>query len=470
MTILREEIHTPRAVPEVFRYVANFANCEQWDPGVVSAERTSGGPLGAGSLFRVACKLPVGKLWLDYEIVEWIENERVVLVGECPFFTVTDTIEFRAEGDGTHLVYTAEFDYRKPLGAFAPAVQKPMEEMGRKAVGGLAEALDKDYPAPEISRANAISDRLVLPGVALFARRGYRRGRRHWLPNTGDIAGREVLITGATSGIGYAAAEDFAARGASLTLVARNQEKAETSRQRIIEATGNDQVRIEIAELSLVEDVDALVARLRKRRQPIDVLVNNAGALLNPRQITEEGLEKSFALLLMSPWLLTEGLHPLLAKSDGARVINVVSGGMYSQKLEVEKLNAKHGRYSGSVAYARAKRGLVVLTEEWAESWAADGIVVNAMHPGWADTPGVVTALPEFHRVTRWILRTPEEGADTIVWLATSPAAGKISGKLFLDREPRTTHLLGRTRESEAERKQLLEFLAATREELLATA
>jgi NAD(P)-dependent dehydrogenase (short-subunit alcohol dehydrogenase family) len=133
---------------------------------------------------------------------------------------------------------------------------------------------------------------------------------------------------------------------------------------------------------------------------------------------------------------------------------------MYSQKLEVDALlNDDGDKYSGSTAYAREKRALMVLTEEWARDWADDGIVVNAMHPGWADTPGVQSALPEFRSVMRTVLRSAEEGADTIVWLAVATEAGEVSGKLFLDREVRRTHLLKRTRESESERRKLLEFL-----------
>ncbi len=195
------------------------------------------------------------------------------------------------------------------------------------------------------------------------------------------------------------------------------------------------------------------------------MLVNNAGALVNPREETAEGLEKSFALLLLSPYLLVERLHPLLKKAASqhgvARVVNVLSGGMYAQKIHVDDLQSKKGTYSGSVAYARAKRGLMILTEEWARRWAKDGIVVNAMHPGWADTPGVVEALPEFHRVTERVLRTPEEGADTIVWVAAATEAGKVSGEFWLDRRPHAKHVLPGTRETPTERRELLKALAA---------
>ena len=103
----------------------------------------------------------------------------------------------------------------------------------------------------------------------------------------------------------------------------------------------------------------------------------------------------------------------------------------------------------------------MIVTQQWANEWAGDGIVVNAMHPGWAETRGVETALPTFHRITRPLLRTPEQGADTIVWLAVATEAGALNGQLLLDREPRTAHLKASTREPAAERKHLMAILAA---------
>jgi dehydrogenase/reductase SDR family member 12 len=218
-------------------------------------------------------------------------------------------------------------------------------------------------------------------------------------------------------------------------------------------------VAFEFADLAVMADVDALAQRLLARKLPIDVLINNAGALFNPRAETAEGLEQSFALLLLSPYRLTLALKPLLAQASGSRVVNVVSGGMYTAKLDVPRLQAPKDSYSGAQAYAHCKRALMVVTEQWAEEWAAEGIVVNAMHPGWADTPGVVTSLPAFHRLTRSILRSPAEGADTIVWLAAAPEAALVSGTLFLDREPHTTHLRNGTRETMAQRTALRTYL-----------
>ena len=263
-----------------------------------------------------------------------------------------------------------------------------------------------------------------------------------------------AIVTGAARGIGLATTEVLSERGMRVVMVDRDGtalSDAAAGRQNVLALTHD------------VSDPDAVAAMIRDTLDwagRLDVLINNAGALFNPRQLTDEGLEQSFALLLLSPYRLTLGLNPLLASAEQGRVINVVSGGMYSQALEVESLIMPAQGYSGSVAYARAKRALMVITEEWAQAWEDDGIVVNAMHPGWADTPGVESALPGFHRITRRILRSPEEGADTIVWLAAATEAGEASGQLFLDREPRTPYLVPSKREAAEQRDQLKTFLA----------
>ncbi|NNC54116.1 MAG: SDR family NAD(P)-dependent oxidoreductase, partial [Pseudomonadales bacterium] len=268
-----------------------------------------------------------------------------------------------------------------------------------------------------------------------------------------------AVITGATSGVGLATAKALAETGAKITLVVRNPAKAEKVAQQLREQTGNPSIAIETADMSLMADVASLVDRFIARGEPIHILINNAGALFNPRQETAEGLEKSFALLLLGPYILTEGVQPLLAQAHNARVVNVLSGGMYSQRIRVRDLQSTRGNYSGSVAYARAKRGLMILTEEWTKRWQQDGIAVNAMHPGWADTPGVETALPEFYKITRKFLRTPEQGADTAVWLAAATEAHDVSGEFWLDREQHPSHLSNKTVESADDRTQLLALL-----------
>ena len=335
-----------------------------------------------------------------------------------------------------------------------------MDCVGKTAMAGLQKALDDQYATPAASKIIATGDKLVLPGIWRFTRLGYQTARNRWNAVSAYQGDRHAVITGATSGIGEAAARQLAEMGAKLTLVVRNKEKAESLVARLVDQTGNERIGYEIADLAIMADVHSLCDRLLAAGEPVDMLINNAGALFNPRQQTAEGLEKSFALLLLSPYILTERLYPLLRRSGDARVVNVLSGGMYSQKIRVNDLQSERGKYSGSVAYARAKRGLMIATEAWAERWQNDAIAVNAMHPGWADTPGVESALPDFYRITRRWLRSPDEGADTTVWLATSTEAGRISGKFWLDREQHPSHLSGRTKETPEEREQLLGTLA----------
>ena len=140
-------------------------------------------------------------------------------------------------------------------------------------------------------------------------------------------------------------------------------------------------------------------------------------------------------------------------------MINVSSGGMYTQKIALDDMQCLQGPYSGSVAYARAKRGLVITSEQWAEAWREDGIHVHCMHPGWADTPALESALPGFHHRLRKFLRTPEEGADTITWLATATEANATSGLFWLDRAIHTTHIFKQTRESSEDRTALRQYL-----------
>jgi NAD(P)-dependent dehydrogenase (short-subunit alcohol dehydrogenase family)/uncharacterized protein YndB with AHSA1/START domain len=457
---LDETIEVSRPLKEVFAYVSEFSRIEEWDPGVARGHKLTDGLPGVGSRYKIDMNAGFS---LDYEIIEFEPNARMLMTVNSRIFTAREEILFAETEGGTSVRYIAKFDFPKPLAAANRVYPAAMDKVGKSAMAGLKQALEDDFEPPQASRGLALADRLVLPGIWRFTRLGYKASRKHWKPVSAYLGGRHAIITGATSGTGLATARELAALGASVTLVARNRGKAKEVVAQLKKETGNKNIRVEIADMSLMADVHALADRLLQAGKPVDMLVNNAGALFNPRQQTAEGLEKSFALLLLGPYILTERLQPLLAKAESPRVVNVSSGGMYSQKIHVNDLQSQRGKYSGSVAYARAKRGLMILTEEWAKRWQEDGIAVNAMHPGWADTPGVETALPAFYKATKRLLRSPEEGADTIVWLAASTEAGKVSGKFWLDREQHPSHISKRTRETPQERKQLL----ATLEELL---
>ncbi len=453
---LDETIKVNRPLNEVFAYVSDFSRVEEWDPAVARATRLTDGAPGVDSEYRIEMNAGFS---LDYRVVEFEENTRMLMDVESRFFTAREEILFSESGNGTQVRYIANFDFPLPLATINRLYPKAMDRIGKRAMAGLEDALNDNFAAPQASKLLAAADRLVLPGIWRFTRLGYRNSRRRWKAVSAYQGDRHAVITGATSGIGEATARKLAESGARLTLVARSSDKAEELVANLEAETGNPNIGFEIADLSIMSEVHALCDRLLAAGEPIDMLINNAGALFNPRQQTPEGFEKSFALLLLSPCILTERLYPLLKASKAARVVNVLSGGMYSQKIHVDDLQSQRGSFSGSIAYARAKRGLMILTEEWASRWAGDGIVVNAMHPGWADTPGVETALPGFYRLTKRLLRTPDEGADTAVWLATSTEAGKVSGKFWLDREQHPSHISDSTRETADERQHLLETL-----------
>lgn len=291
-----------------------------------------------------------------------------------------------------------------------------------------------------------------------FTNLGYRLSARNFEPIDVDMSGKTVVITGATAGLGLAAARQLAELGARVVIVGRNPEKTQRVQDEIRTATGSD-VSFQIADLSSMTDVDDLADRLLASEPRIDVLINNAGALFNERSVTDEGLERSLATNLLGHFILTNRLIPRLIESAPSRIVNMSSGGMYSQRLAVDDLQFENGDYTGTAAYARTKRGQVVLTEMWAEQLRGTGVVVNSMHPGWARTPGVSDSLPGFNRFMGPLLRTPEQGADTMVWLAAAPEAAEISGEFLLDRTPRDTHMVARTRETPTERRLLWDRL-----------
>lgn len=461
MISLEEVIEVERPVEACFRYVADFRTTVEWDATALCATKSTGEPVGLGSEFSLVCRAGPTTISIQYTIVEYTPWQSIVLEGKSRWFTVRDVISFEArEGNGTKISYRADFTYHYGLRTLARTTEANMRKMGRKSLLGLRQALQDNNASPAVSLDTAKRDRNLLTALACFTKAGYRRGRRGWAPMSTDMTGKHVVLTGASAGLGFETAVALLEAGASLTLVIRDPDKVTTMQASLHDRTGRQADQVELADLSLLSQVNALSERLLRANRPIDVLINNAGALFNDYDQTSEGIERSTALLLLSPWRLTEALHPLLAGHDApARVINVVSGGMYTQKLECESLVMSENDYRGSIAYARAKRALTVLTELWSAQWQDDDIVVNAMHPGWADTPGVQGALPGFRRLTHRVLRSSQEGADTIVWLARAREADKISGQLFLDREPRTTHLRQRTRETAQERAALQPWL-----------
>jgi NAD(P)-dependent dehydrogenase (short-subunit alcohol dehydrogenase family) len=291
-----------------------------------------------------------------------------------------------------------------------------------------------------------------------FDRMGYERHARAFRPEdlAEDLSGRVCLVTGANSGIGRATALQIARRGAELWLLCRDEERGREAQEALCAESGNERIRFAQVDLSRLTSVRDFVAKFQAKQ--VDVLVHNAGVLPAERHETEDGIELTLATNVIGPYLLTRLLEPKLRAAHRARVIFVSSGGMYPRRLSLADPNWREREFDGVLAYAQTKRMQVVLAELFAERWSDAGIVVHSMHPGWADTPSVRDSLPRFWSLMQSRLRTPEQGADTVVWLAAAPAAAESSGKFWFDRAPRRTHLLPFTRENAEDRRALWEL------------
>lgn len=301
---------------------------------------------------------------------------------------------------------------------------------------------------------SAALDKAVVPG---FSRIGYavRSRLQHWQPLTSfNLIGKTVVITGPTSGLGLETARQLASLGANLVLVARNAEKC----QRVIEelaplCKGNAPVFIQ-ADVADLDQVRTACSQIASQFPRIDVLIHNAGALLNIREMSKQGIEQTIACHVVGPFLMTS---LLISQLQGGRVITVSSGGMYSvglpQASSNQSLQMSVSKYNGTKQYAIAKRAQVTLNEMLAKRYPEIEFV--AMHPGWADTPGVQQSIPLFRKLTAPILRTTNEGADTIVWLSCVHPLPGTNGTFWSDREVRPTHKTPQSRKLDTEANRL---------------
>lgn len=283
-------------------------------------------------------------------------------------------------------------------------------------------------------------------GYAHFGHRGYAARKHTFTPGALDVdlSGRHYVVTGASSGLGRAAAEALAARGGTVHLVCRGAAKAQSVADGIAAKGGNAVVHI--CDLSSLKDVERFAQSWGDNR--VDCLVNNAGVLIHERKESADGFEVAFATNTLGTFTLTELLRPALASTPGSRVITVSSAGMLPASLETEDFQGEAltsgAKIDGSNQYANNKRQQVALTEHWSRKYAKQGIFWAAMHPGWAKTPGVEKSIPGFYNLMKNQMRSSEEGADTIVWLAAADEAREHeSGKFFFDRETVPTHMWG---------------------------
>lgn len=322
--------------------------------------------------------------------------------------------------------------------------------------------------------AKVIDAMLEGPIAPSFTQIGFEARHRlfHWRDlGTCDLDGRVIVVTGATSGLGRAAAEQFDRDGATVIAVGRNADKTATAVGVLREATGNPNISAVIADMGDYHSVRRAATEILAEHDRLDVLIHNAGALTHQRIDAPDSTEATIASQVVGPFLLTSLLLERLEASAPARVITMSSGGMYTAELTADRLEMDADSYNGSKQYALAKRAQVTLNEMWADRVDRRSVVFHSMHPGWADTPGVQEALPMFRKIVGPLLRDAEGGADTMVWLAADDGESlATTGGFWLDRRIRAIHRLPNTRRSDTpERRQELWDWVTERAGLLPT-
>lgn len=294
--------------------------------------------------------------------------------------------------------------------------------------------------------------------VGSFTTGGYEARRRlHDWNDLPSMKGKTVLLTGGTSGIGRATASSLHALGADVVVTSRSLDRANTAAGEIAAAHGGEG-SVTGAELDTADfgSINTLVDRMRIEFGSVDVLINNAGALTDEHRTSEDGIELTLASHLVGPYHLMTSLRPLMP--TGSRVLWMSSGGMYTQGLDVDTIEMDAASFKGAAAYAKAKRGQVELVHHLAPTWAPE-IVMHAMHPGWVATNGVDQGLPGFSKIMGPLLRKADQGADTMVWLASGGADAAEPGGFYLDRAPRGTVYAPGTGTNRSEREKLVEWL-----------
>jgi NAD(P)-dependent dehydrogenase (short-subunit alcohol dehydrogenase family) len=258
--------------------------------------------------------------------------------------------------------------------------------------------------------------------------------------NNRVLSNKQILITGATNGIGLAAAEALAALGANLVIVGRSQTRTRIASARIKAAAGSGAtVATFIADLSSQASVRRLAAEVLARYPKLDVLVNNAGAMYGTRQLTEDGIELTWAVNHLAPFLLSKLLLPRLKESPLARIITTASEAHQGAHVPFNDLNAERS-YRGFARYGETKLANILFTTELARRLDGTGVTANCFHPGLVATGfnrnnGLLMNLAM--TVLRPVSRSPEKGAETLVWLAIAPDIANVSGAYFSDLEQR---------------------------------
>lgn len=293
-----------------------------------------------------------------------------------------------------------------------------------------------------------INQLLDLTIVFSFDHSGFRRHCPTKLQMI-DLSERQGIVTGASSGIGLAVSKALLQQGMNCQLIGRDLQKLEKSLESDLLAS---RAQFHALDMSNLNKVYAFA--MNDVKTPIDLLIHNAGDMPLSLKITEDGFEQMFASQVIAPFILTKTLGELGKLQPGCRILFVSSGGMYLQKLDLSDLLFEKSPYNKYKGYANAKWAQVILSELFSQKFPQ--YLFSSMHPGWVDTPGVSYSMPFFKKLLNKRLRSAEEGADTILWLAT--ADDYPNGKFWFDRKQAKTTIFQFNQSSKQEEESLWKY------------
>ncbi|MFX1416469.1 MAG: SDR family oxidoreductase [Promethearchaeota archaeon] len=267
-----------------------------------------------------------------------------------------------------------------------------------------------------------------------------------------DMNGKVCIVTGSNSGIGKETALALAEMGATVVMAVRDAEKGENARTEILEQTGNTKTDLMICDLASLDSIRQFAKEFTQKYDRLDVLVNNAGCTIHKRQVTNDGFERTLAVNYLGPFLLTHELLPMLKSSAPSRVINLTSGIHSSARVDFDDLQNER-KYRAMNAYGAAKLMVVMYTYELARRLEGTGVSVNAVHPGFAATNLGSNTGALRHRIMFKMVRplqiSAKKGAETSVYVATSPELEGVTGKYFAKSEERPSSELSYDEEAQ---------------------
>ena len=280
-------------------------------------------------------------------------------------------------------------------------------------------------------------------GKSTYRTDGWDPASRMTDPTPPALADRVWIVTGANSGIGKATALGLARLGGTVVLACRNAERGAAAREEIVRSTGNDKMSVMIVDMANQASIRSFAEEFLRTHDRLDALVNNAGVFRRRRNVTVDGFEETFAVNYLGGFLLTHLLLDLLKSSAPSRVVNVSSSAHEGGGIRFDDLQGE-ARYRGWRAYGQSKLAQVLFTYELARRLEGTGVTVNACHPGVIRTNFGRDDWPWVVHLVRPFFKTPERGADTPIYLASSPEIEGVTGRYFVKRAARVSSAMSR--------------------------